>query len=129
MSPAGITINIGAAPHHQNLGAHACILRLASSSGPSNVPSPNASILAKLTEGTDSSLDLHVLPNIDRHIDVRLSDRRRNGGLPLREWTAFCSCGRPTAKSTVLSGGPDSWHFGNKVLEFEIATRHCEVRA
>jgi hypothetical protein len=47
-------------------------------------------LLARLAEGNDSFLDFHMLPNIDRCIDISLNDLWLNRGLPLSDLSAFC---------------------------------------
>jgi len=51
--------------------------------------SGNVTLLARLTEGNDSFLDFHILPNIDRRIDISLRDRWLDRGKPLSDLRAF----------------------------------------
>jgi DNA invertase Pin-like site-specific DNA recombinase len=48
-------------------------------------------LLARLREGNESFLDLHILPSIDRCIDISLNDRWLNCGEPLSDLRAFCT--------------------------------------
>jgi hypothetical protein len=50
----------------------------------------NVTLLARLGEGNESFLDFHILPDIDRCIDISLSDRWLNRGEPLSDLHAFC---------------------------------------
>jgi DNA invertase Pin-like site-specific DNA recombinase len=47
-------------------------------------------LLARLGEGNESFLDFHMLPNIDRCIDISLNDVWLNRGQPLSDLSAFC---------------------------------------
>ncbi|HXM22206.1 MAG TPA: recombinase family protein [Terriglobales bacterium] len=47
-------------------------------------------LLARLGDGNDSFLDFHLLPDIDRCIDISLSDRWLNRGEQLGDLRAFC---------------------------------------
>ncbi len=47
-------------------------------------------LLARLAEGNESFLDFHMLPNIDRCIDISLNDLWLNRGLALSDLSAFC---------------------------------------
>jgi DNA invertase Pin-like site-specific DNA recombinase len=47
-------------------------------------------LLARLREGNESFLDFHVLPNIDRRIDISLDDLWLNRGARLDDLRAFC---------------------------------------
>jgi hypothetical protein len=47
-------------------------------------------LLARLKEDNCSFLDFHILPNIDRQIDISLTDPWLNRGRPLSDLLAFC---------------------------------------
>jgi DNA invertase Pin-like site-specific DNA recombinase len=51
----------------------------------------HATLLARLAEGNESFLDFHMLPNIDRCIDISLNDVWLNRGLLLSDLSAFCN--------------------------------------
>jgi len=50
----------------------------------------HVTLLARLAEGNESFLDFHMLPNIDRCIDISLNDVWLNRGLPLSDLSGFC---------------------------------------
>ena len=50
----------------------------------------NVTLLARLTEGNHSFLDFHILPNVDRRIDISMRDRWLDRGERLIDLRAFC---------------------------------------
>jgi DNA invertase Pin-like site-specific DNA recombinase len=50
----------------------------------------HVTLLARLSEGNESFLDFHVLPNIDRRLDISLHDPWLNRGERLIDLRAFC---------------------------------------
>jgi DNA invertase Pin-like site-specific DNA recombinase len=56
-------------------------------------------LLARLREGNESFLDFHILPNIDRSIDICLNDSWLDRGVLLGDLRAFCTVVSRAARS------------------------------
>jgi DNA invertase Pin-like site-specific DNA recombinase len=63
-------------------------------------------LLARLREGNESFLDLHILPYIDRCIDISLNDRWLNRGEPLSDLRAFFTVVSRVANTRREAGRP-----------------------